>query len=73
MAQQLETKNITVAPGQLFCCQSKTKVCQRQALCIDYQDKVQSVKDTNNEFTECQTPKKKLQQLAFHLSAFMHL
>ena len=26
MAQQLETKNITVAPGQLFCCQSKTKV-----------------------------------------------
>ena len=29
--------------------------CQRQAKCIDDQDKFQSVKDTDNEFTECQT------------------
>ena len=25
MAQQLKTKNINVAPGQLFCCQCKAK------------------------------------------------
>ena len=28
--------------------------------CIDDVDKVQSVTDTDNEFTECQTPRKKL-------------
>ena len=31
--------------------------------CIDYQDKVQSVTDTDNGFTECQTPRKKLQSI----------
>ena len=36
---------------------------KRQAHCIDDQDKVQSVTDTDNEFTECQTPKKKLQSI----------
>ena len=29
--------------------------------CIDDQDKFQSVTDTGNKFTECQTPRKKLQ------------
>ena len=29
--------------------------------CIDDEDKVQSVTDTANEFTDCQTPTKKLQ------------
>ena len=32
---------------------------QRQTYCIDDQDKVQSVTDTNNEFTECQNTKEK--------------
>ena len=31
--------------------------------CIDDVDKVQSVTDTDNEFTECQTPRKKLQSI----------
>ena len=35
--------------------------CQRQTKCIDDQDKFESVKDTDNEFAECQTPRKKLQ------------
>ena len=38
----------------------KINFCQRQAQCIDDQDKFQSVKDADNEFTECQTPRKKL-------------
>ena len=48
--------------------------CQRQAKCIDDQDKFQSVKDTDNEFTECQTPRKKLQSIGISpvsLHAFM--
>ena len=35
----------------------------RQNHCIDDQDKFQSFKDTDNEFTECQTPWKKLQSI----------
>ena len=35
----------------------KINCCWRQTKCIDDQDKFQSVKDTDNEFTECQTPK----------------
>ena len=31
----------------------------RQTHCIDDQDKFQSVTDTDNEFTKCQTPRKK--------------
>ena len=34
--------------------------CQRQTHYNDGQDKVQSVSDIDNEFTECQTPRKKL-------------
>ena len=70
MAQQLKTKNISVVTGQLFC----LNFCQRQAHCIDDPDKVQSVTDTENEFTECQTPRKKLQSIGISpvsLHAFM--
>ena len=52
----------------------KTNFCQRQTKCIDDQDKFQSVKDTDNEFTECQTPRKKLQSIGISpvsLPAFM--
>ena len=35
----------------------KINSCQRQTKCIDDQDKFQSAKDTDNEFTECQTPR----------------
>ena len=47
---------------------------QRQTKCIDDQDKFQSVKDTDNKFTECQTPSKKLQSIGISfvtLQAFM--
>ena len=52
----------------------KINFCQRQTKCIDDQDKFQSVKDTDNEFTECPTPSKKLQLIGispFSLHAFM--
>ena len=42
----------------------KLNFCQRQTHCIDDQDKVQSVTDTGNEFTECQTSKKNLQSIS---------
>ena len=61
MAQQLKTKNINVVPGQLFCRQRNAKFLLRQTQCIDDQDKAQSFTDTENEFTECQTLKKKFQ------------
>ena len=41
----------------------KLSFCQRQTYCIDDQDKFQFVTDTDNEFTECQTPRKKLQSV----------
>ena len=41
----------------------KLNFCWRQTHCIDDQDKFQSVTDTDNEFTECQTPRKKLQSI----------
>ena len=52
----------------------KINFYQRQTKCIDDQDKFQSVKDTDNEFTECQTPRKKLQSIGISpvsLHAFM--
>ena len=45
----------------------KLNFCQRQSHCIDDQDKFQSVKDTDDEFTECQTPNKKLQSIGISL------
>ena len=37
----------------------KLNFCKRRTYCIDNQDKFQSVTDTDNQFTECQTPRKK--------------
>ena len=50
----------------------KINFCWRQTKCIDDQDKFQSVKDTDNEFSECQAPRKSSNQSAFHLSAYTH-
>ena len=64
LLQPLKTKNIKVISGQLFCCQFKAKfflVTETQF--TDDEDKVQSVTDTDNKFTECQTPRKKLQPI----------
>ena len=50
----------------------KLKFCQRQTHCIDDQDKVQSVTDTDNESTEC--AREKLQSTGISpvsLDAFM--
>ena len=41
----------------------KLNFCQRQTHCIGDQGKFQSVTATDNEFTECQTPRKKLQSI----------
>ena len=52
----------------------KINFCQRQTKCIDDQDKFQSVKDTDNEVTEFQTSRKKLQSIGISpisLHAFM--
>ena len=60
--------------GNYFVVSVKINFCQRQTKCIDDQDKFQSVKDTDNEFTECQTPRKKLQSIGISpvsLHAFM--
>ena len=52
----------------------KLDFCQRQTHCNDDQDKFQSITDTDNEFIECQTPRKKLQSIGISrvsLQAFM--
>ena len=46
-----------------FAVSVKLNFCYRQIHCIDDQGKAQSVTDTDNEFTECQTPRKKLQSI----------
>ena len=53
ISQQLKAKNINAVPGQLFCRQSKFHLC----------NKFQSETDTDNEFTECQTSRIKLQSI----------
>ena len=63
-----------VYTGNYFAVSVKLNFCQRQTHCIDDQDKVQSVTDTDNEFTECQTPRNKLQSIGISpvcLHAFM--
>ena len=45
----------------------KINFYQRQTKCIDDQDKLQPVNDTDNQFTECQTPRKKLQSTGISL------
>ena len=52
----------------------KLNFCQRQTHCIDDQDHCIDVPDTDNEFTECQTTRKKLQSFDISpvtLHAFM--
>ena len=46
-----------------FAISVKVNFCQRQTHCIDDQDKFQSATDTENEFTNYQTPRKKLQSI----------
>ena len=46
-----------------FVVSAKIIFSQRQTKCIDDQNKFQSVKNTDNEFTECQAPRKKLQSI----------
>ena len=76
MAQQLKTKNINVVPGQLFCRQCKSNFLLETDSLYDDQDKVQSVIDTDNEFTECQALRKKLQSVGIspvNLNSFMKI
>ena len=42
----------------------KLNFCQRQIHCINGQDKVESVADTDSEFTESQTLRKNLQSIS---------
>ena len=52
----------------------KINICWRKTKRIDDEDEFQSVKDTDNEFTECQKPRKKLQSIGISpvsLHAFM--
>ena len=60
--------------GNYFVVSVKINFCQRQAKYIDDQDRFQSVKDTDNEFTESQAARKKLQSIGISpvsLHAFM--
>ena len=57
-----------------FAVSVKLIFCWRQTNCIDDQDKVQSVTNTGNEFTDCQTASKKLKSTGISpasLHAFM--
>ena len=59
-----------------FAVSVKKDFCQRQTKFIDDQYKFQSVKDADSEFTECQTPRKKLQSIGISrvsLHAFMKI
>ena len=74
MAQQLKTKNIKQYQDNYFAISVELNFCQRQTHCIDDQHEVQSVTDTDNELTECQRPRKKLQSIGIspaRLHAFM--
>ena len=44
--------------GKYLVVSVKLNFCWRETHCIDDQHKFQSVTDTNNEFTECQTLRK---------------
>ena len=65
MSQQLNI--LMLYQGNYFVVSVKLKFCQRQTDCIGDQDKVESVTDTDNEFTECQIPRKKLQSIGISL------
>ena len=65
IAQQLKTKNINVIPGQLFCRQCKAKfLLETETDYIDDEDKGQHFAVIDDEFTEWQTPREKLQTIA---------
>ena len=49
--------------GNYFAVTVKLNFCQRQSQCVDDKNKFQFVTDNDNEFTECQTPRKKLQSI----------
>ena len=70
MAQQLKPKILMLYQDNYFAVSVKLNFCQRQTHCIDDEDKVQSVTDTDNEFTERETLRN---QLAFHLPAYTHI
>ena len=60
MAQHLKTKNINIIPGHLFCARCKANfLLETEIHYTDHEDKVHSSTRTDNEFTECQTPRKK--------------
>ena len=71
MAQQLKTKNLNVVAGQLFYRQRKANILRPTVLMIKIKF---NVTDTDNEFAECKTPRKKLQSIGISpvsLHAFM--
>ena len=71
MAQQLKTENNNTAQVHLFCRHCKAKfLIETETHCIDEEGKFHFDIDTDNDFTECQTPRKNPNQLAFHLSVF---
>ena len=78
MAQQLKTRKINVIPGQLFCRLCKAKFLLETESLYWWPDKVQSATDTNNEFIEYQTLRKKLQSIGispvtWHFTFHTHL
>ena len=54
-------------PTNYFIVSVKLNFCQRQTHFIDDQDIFQSVTDTDNEFTECQTQRKKFQSIRIRM------
>ena len=56
-------KTLLLYQDNYFDVSVKLNFCQRQTHCIDDKAKVQSVTDTENEFTQCQTPNSKLQSI----------
>ena len=64
IAQHLKTKKINIIPEHLFCARCNANfLLETEIHCIDDEDKVRSSTRTGNEFTECQTPRKKLQSV----------
>ena len=63
IVQQLKTIKIFMHQDNCFVASVKLYFCQRQTHCIDDQDKFQSVTDTENGFTECETQRKQLQSI----------
>ena len=74
MAQQAKTKILMLFQDNYFVVSVKLNFCQRQTHCVHDRDKFQSVTDTDHEFTECQSLRKKPQSndiSPVSLNAFM--